>query len=646
MPPSTPSTPQIIDLNNTAALDLPPTPTITVPSVVVPLPPPPPTRSAVVSTKGTKDTAPTPPTQSTESILPIQQSAVAAAEFEHDQQRPDKEINNITVEFKQQLSPTTTVTVDSSGRFSNNDDYNNSKIIGGGGILLTTSTPTKLNTSMITINASDTADPSNSLASSNSVNQVTVVTSHPPVLIDNTAVASVGKDKPPLAVPSSTNEVIIVSNEMNKTRQLNESSTDEEFPSLDSLEYGPGGNKNRSSGGTIVISGGGGSSKWQQVQQTPPHRQIHQKLDDSNVFIVNNSEYESSSSSMMDTLDTSHVSVVTVGEEIYVKDSSNKIVSDSSSTTAPAAKVNGLLDDVNIIVVNKQKTSPDKRLSPDDSSVGSLDSRSQSESGSGRSIVRGAVSAAISKKALERNSDTESIATINSTDSRDPSNAVVDGEEVVMLRRSPVKVPAPAEAAAAVTAPGRSKEEIELRNLRKKTRKRTRKFEIDGVQMTTTTSQVIYGDDENGRLYDDHIIRKQELRELKLLQKQEKKQFLDLQTKEQLAREQQEKRFEQERITLERTYESDMDTLARQHKQLVDKTEQHQESDLRTMSKKVRSDQERELKMVRIYIFTNVQLFFYHLWNIIPFSSLVPRQFETRNSFAQTRNRFATERSA
>lgn len=608
MPPSTPSTPQIIDLNNTAALDL-PTPTITVPSVVVPQPPPPPTRSAVVSTKGTKDTAPTPPTQSTESILPIQQSAVAAAEFEHDQQRPDKEINNITVEFKQQLSPTTTVTVDSSGRFSNNDDYNNSKIIGGGGgILLTTSTPTKLNTSMITINASDTADPSNSLASSNSVNQVTVVTSHPPVLIDNTAVASVGKDKPPLAAPSSTNEVIIVSNEMNKTRQLHESSTDEEFPSLDSLEYGPGGNKNRTSGGTIVISGGGGgSSKWQQVQQTPPPRQIHQKLDDSNVFIVNNSEYESSSSSMMDTLDTSHVSVVTVGEEIYVKDSSNKIVSDSS-TTASAAKVNGLLDDVNIIV-NKQKTSPDKRLSPD-SSVGSLDSRSQSESGSGRSIVRGAVSAAISKKVLERNSDTESIATINSTDSRDPSNAVVDGEEVVM-RRSPVKVPAPAEAAAGmtVTAPGRSKEEIELRNLRKKTRKRTRKFEIDGVQMTTTTSQVIYGDDENGRLYDDHIIRKQELRELKLLQKQEKKQFLDLQTKEQLAREQQEKRFEQERITLERTYESDMDTLARQHKQLVDKTEQHQESDLRTMSKKVRSDQERELKMVRIYIYQYPMVF-------------------------------------
>ena len=34
-------------------------------------------------------------------------------------------------------------------------------------------------------------------------------------------------------------------------------------------------------------------------------------------------------------------------------------------------------------------------------------------------------------------------------------------------------------------------------NLKKKTRKRTRKFEIDGVVVTTTTSKIIYGDEEN-----------------------------------------------------------------------------------------------------------------------------------------------------
>lgn len=150
--------------------------------------------------------------------------------------------------------------------------------------------------------------------------------------------------------------------------------------------------------------------------------------------------------------------------------------------------------------------------------------------------------------------------------------------------------------------PERTKEEIEMRNLKKKTRKRTRKFEIDGVQVTTTTSKVIYGDDENGKMYDDHIFRKQELRELKMLQKQEKKQFLDLQIKEQASKEQQERRFDQERIALERTYEADMDALARQHRQLVEKTEQQQEADLRATSKKIRAEQERDLKLVSIEI--------------------------------------------
>ncbi len=80
-----------------------------------------------------------------------------------------------------------------------------------------------------------------------------------------------------------------------------------------------------------------------------------------------------------------------------------------------------------------------------------------------------------------------------------------------------------------------TKEDIAKMNLKRKTRKRTRKFEIDGVVVTTTTSKVIYGDDENERFYDDHYFRKQELRELKLLQKQEQKQFQDLAFKNQVS---------------------------------------------------------------------------------------------------------------
>ncbi|KAF4527367.1 hypothetical protein B566_EDAN015907 [Ephemera danica] len=145
----------------------------------------------------------------------------------------------------------------------------------------------------------------------------------------------------------------------------------------------------------------------------------------------------------------------------------------------------------------------------------------------------------------------------------------------------------------------RTKEELHLMHLKKKTRKRTRRFEIDGTVITTTTSKVIYGDEENGAVYDDHIFRKQELRELKMLQKYEQKQFQDLALKSNFAREQQEKHFDQERVTMLRTYEADLEAMTRTQRQQVERAEQQQDSDLRLASKKIRTEQERELKQFR-----------------------------------------------
>lgn len=589
--------------------------------------------------KPIKDPAPGPP-------IKLASRAEIKSSHHVDEQKSSKEeipqsssstSGEIIVEFKQQPHPTspqkdasTNIVVSATKppgtptRSSSIDEISSphqTTIKKIGGISITSTPTSKLNTSMITIN-SDTPDPSNSLASN--VSQVTVVTSHPPVLIDNS-----------VTITDTSNDVVIVSNDMNKTRHMNESSTDEEFPSLDSLEFTPK-HKARLGQSTIVIGGGGEATPSQQKwhQQNPRAR----KLDESEVFIVNveddSLQFDTSSSSNNKTLDTSHVSVVTVGEEIYVKDSSNVkaptevVPNDTKNVILAKNKLNGQIktggDDVSIIV-NKKKANPEKRISPD-SSVGSMDSRTHSECGSTRSSSAGGgtPSVAVAANKIDR-SDAESIATTASHDSRGEPE-----DEVVMRRTKPAVVP----------AVGRSKEEIELRNLRKKTRKRTRKFEIDGVQMTTTTSQVIYGDDENGKLYDDHIIRKQELRELKMLQKQEKKQFLDLQTKEQLAREQQEKRFEQERITLERTYESDMDTLARQHKQLVDKTETQQESDLRATSKKIRAEQERELRLVSWFnVYENEDDFIVYFCFI-----LVSWQLKARNPFAETRDWLATQR--
>lgn len=93
--------------------------------------------------------------------------------------------------------------------------------------------------------------------------------------------------------------------------------------------------------------------------------------------------------------------------------------------------------------------------------------------------------------------------------------------------------------------------------------------------------------------------RKQELRELKMLQKQENKQFQDLAYKGQFSREQQEKRFDSEKLALIRNYDNDLEALNRQQKQLVEKAEQQQEVDLKFASKKIRSEQERELRQFR-----------------------------------------------
>nr|XP_050854259.1 serine/threonine-protein kinase 10 isoform X2 [Vespula vulgaris] len=462
------------------------------------------------------------------------------------------------------------------------------------------------NRSTVRITA-DSPDPSNSLASN--VSQVTVVTTHPPVLVDATATT------PLLRRSSPTSEVVIVANETNKT-QVNENSTDEDgFPSLDSLEYTP---------------------QEQPIILMDTSKRVGKKLDESEVIIV---------SPIVDELqDTSHVSVVTVGddgervkdssisnkhnvvrtgsshsnlssiEQISSKSDSGDEISKTSMAVAGATteimdlndvernskKMNGLIKsersighriEDRVVTSTKQKddyvkSSKEKRVSPD-SFEGS---RSQSDSGSTRSHTP--------SKSIDR-SDAESISTTISQDSRGSNKEnhlshvqSTEGEEEVVLRRK-------SDYNRDVSRTPRTKEDIQMMNLKKKTRKRTRKFEIDGVVVTTTTSKVIYGDDENGKVYDDQIFRKQELRELKMLQKMEQKQFQDLSQKSQFNKDQQEKRFEQERQLLERGAEGDLETLARQQRQQIERAEAQQEADLRLASKKIRSEQERELKQFR-----------------------------------------------
>lgn len=141
--------------------------------------------------------------------------------------------------------------------------------------------------------------------------------------------------------------------------------------------------------------------------------------------------------------------------------------------------------------------------------------------------------------------------------------------------------------------------ELESQQLksRRKTLTRTRKFVIDGVVMTTTTSKIIYAEEEI--VNDDQDLRKQELRELKMLQKQEARQFQDLLFKAQCTTEQLEKRLQQEIAQLIKDFEIELDATNRQQKQLIEKLEQQQEETLKEASREVRAMQQNELKHFR-----------------------------------------------
>uniref|UniRef100_A0A1A9WAE5 Protein kinase domain-containing protein n=1 Tax=Glossina brevipalpis TaxID=37001 RepID=A0A1A9WAE5_9MUSC len=478
------------------------------------------------------------------------------------------------------------------------------------------SSPSRSNSEQLVYSQNQTVILPNSLEAGSG--QITVVTStHPPVIIDNTARRS----------PQQETEIIIISNNL-KLKSFNESSTDDDYPSMeDSLAVSSTPSSHQQSSSMIVtLNSENNNIEEPDRAYTLPRASggSHaRKLDESEVLIVSpsftpedDSAYDTPSESNnnhdeQQIMDTSHVSVVTVGDEIKVKDSShfgNKLIDEH--TSASGKRQNGQLprhhtsteDDVNIIV-NRNRKSQSPPQSSGIVGEGSETGSMRSSCGSGSRITRRGTEVKIAV-AIDR-SDVESICTTASHDSRNETDADTEAtlprkesneEDEVIIRRK--AAPGGYKSGFAST-PAPTKEEIELRNLRKKTRKRTRKFEIDGVQVTTTTSRVIYGDEETGRLYDDHVFRKQELRELKMLQKQEKKQQNDLQMKEQISKEQQDRRFEQERISLEKTYESDMDTLARQHKQLIEKTEQTQEHELRSSSKRIRAEQEKELKMFR-----------------------------------------------
>ncbi|XP_047221088.1 STE20-like kinase b [Girardinichthys multiradiatus] len=127
----------------------------------------------------------------------------------------------------------------------------------------------------------------------------------------------------------------------------------------------------------------------------------------------------------------------------------------------------------------------------------------------------------------------------------------------------------------------------------KKTLKKTRKFIVDGVEVSVTTSKIITDNDTKNE--EMRFLRRQELRELRLLQKEEQRAQQQLSNKLQQQKEQIFRRFEQETTSKKRQYDQEVENLERQQKQTIERLEQEHTNRLRDEAKRIKAEQDKEL---------------------------------------------------
>ncbi|KAJ1126746.1 hypothetical protein NDU88_005152 [Pleurodeles waltl] len=125
-----------------------------------------------------------------------------------------------------------------------------------------------------------------------------------------------------------------------------------------------------------------------------------------------------------------------------------------------------------------------------------------------------------------------------------------------------------------------------------KTLKRTRRFVVDGVEVSITTSKIISEDEKKDE--EMRFLRRQELRELRLLQKQEHRNQTLLNSKHQLQMDQTMRRFEQEAHTKKKFFDSELESLERQQKQQIERMEQEHALNRREEIKRLKAEQERD----------------------------------------------------
>uniref|UniRef100_A0A8C1UYC9 non-specific serine/threonine protein kinase n=1 Tax=Cyprinus carpio TaxID=7962 RepID=A0A8C1UYC9_CYPCA len=127
----------------------------------------------------------------------------------------------------------------------------------------------------------------------------------------------------------------------------------------------------------------------------------------------------------------------------------------------------------------------------------------------------------------------------------------------------------------------------------RRTVKRTRKFMVDGREISVTTSKVVSeGDMKEQQL---RCNRRQELHALKLLQREEQREHAQLEQKLQQQREQMFRHIEQEMTSKKQYYDGELERLEKQYQQQSSQMEAEHTSRLREDARRLKAQQEKEL---------------------------------------------------
>ncbi|XP_055064676.2 STE20-like serine/threonine-protein kinase [Misgurnus anguillicaudatus] len=127
----------------------------------------------------------------------------------------------------------------------------------------------------------------------------------------------------------------------------------------------------------------------------------------------------------------------------------------------------------------------------------------------------------------------------------------------------------------------------------RRTVKKTRKFMVDGREVSITTSKVLSEKDREEQQM--RYNRRQELRALKLLQREEQREHAQLEQKLQQQREQMFRHIEQEMTGKKQYYDGELERLEKQYLQQSGQMESEHTSRLREDARRLKAQQEKEL---------------------------------------------------